>query len=86
MYALDEPLTLNLRRNAVEGYNIVVNEDIYIVFGHGIWAQILSSAAFDKTNEYIEQLIQEGQTSNLEKGVSELFDEIGVKECNEVGR
>ena len=63
----------------------MVDEDIYMVFRKGIWAKALADVVFEKVNEYIEQLIQEGQTSNLEKRVSELFDEIGVQTCNTEG-
>lgn len=82
---LDEILTLDLRRSDIEGYKIIVDEDICMVFGEGVWAQTLADTVFEKVNEYIQQLMQEGQTPNLKKKVSELFDEIGVKECNEEG-
>lgn len=81
----DEVLTLELKYDRADGYQIILDEYTYMVFGQGFWAKNISQVVFEKINEYIKQIIEENQVLSLDEKVTELFDEIGVQTCNEEG-
>ena len=63
----------------------MVDEDTYIVFGQGFWAEIISQVIFQKMSEYITQVIKDDKVLSLDEKVTELFHKIGVQACNEEG-